>query len=155
LTIDQGLSEQKLETVLTQLESLTLLFLPLNCVSVEGHNILYMRPSNVYPSSQDISQLIKSLVFLLEIMTDREIGSDQGICFIADMESSWGWRNFGVSYATQFFDTLSERFPCRVVSFFIVAPPSWFGLVWMIIRPIMVYSPFSNLRKLRREPAIR
>lgn len=42
-------------------------------------------------------------------MTDNEIGSEEGICFIADMDS-WGWNNFGVSYATQFFEAMSGRY---------------------------------------------
>jgi len=50
-----------------------------------------------------------------------------------------------------FFDTLQNRFPARVGLFLIVDPPSWFGLIWRLIRPMMsakfaskVHLPYSS-----------
>jgi hypothetical protein len=42
-----------------------------------------------------------------------------------------------LQYAKSFFDTMQGRFPCRVRLFLIVNPPSWFGAVWRLIRPMM------------------
>eukprot|EP00798_Chlamydomonas_sp_ICE-L_P027474 gene27474-4780_t len=65
----------------------------------------------------------------------------------------WGWSNFGTSYAAQFFNILSGRFPVRIRKFVLVnAParfpvrirkfvlvnaPGMFPMVWRLIKPMM------------------
>jgi len=102
----------------------------------QGHSILYMRPAKYFPATYPLEDLMRSLVYLLERMTEREKTATEGLAFMANM-ADWGWSNFSVRYAKNFFDTMQGRFPCRVRLFLIVDPPSWFGAIWRLIRPMM------------------
>jgi hypothetical protein len=114
--------------------------------SKKGHHLLYMRPAR-YFAKDNLDDLLRSLVYLLERMTERESTATEGLSFMANMED-WGWSNFSIKYAKSFFDTVQVpfsslflivkgRFPCRVRMFLIVNPPSWFNMVWRLIRPMM------------------
>ena len=50
-----------------------------------------------------------------------------------------GWKmvNFSVSYCHQFMMMLQGRVPVRVRLFLIVNPPSWFGKIWNIMKPML------------------
>jgi hypothetical protein len=131
-----GLQHQSIVNLRSQLETKTLILLPDSIRSRDGHQFLYMKPGRYYPGQDSLDALIKSLVYLLERMTEREKSCTEGIAFMADMEN-WGWSNFGIYYAKTFFDTMQGRFPCRCRMFLIVNPPYWFSAVWKLIRPMM------------------
>jgi len=104
--------------------------------SKQGHHLLYMKPGRYYPGRDNLDELLRSLVYLLERMTERESTATEGLAFMANM-ADWGWSNFSMNYAKNFFDTMQGRFPCRVRLFLIANPPSWFGMIWRLIRPMM------------------
>jgi len=103
--------------------------------SKDGHYLLYMRPAR-YFAKDNLDDLLRSLIYLLERMTERESTATEGLAFMANM-ADWGWSNFSMKYAKSFFDTMQGRFPCRVRLFIIANPPSWFSMVWRLIRPMM------------------
>jgi len=122
-----------IDKVRKQLETGTLIIT--GSKSKKGHYLLYMKPA-LYFAKDDLDELLRSLVYLLERMTERESTATEGLAFMANMED-WGWSNFSIKYAKNFFDTMQGRFPCRVRLFLIVNPPSWFGAIWRLIRPMM------------------
>eukprot|EP00475_Leptophrys_vorax_P031474 TRINITY_DN47684_c0_g1_i1.p1 TRINITY_DN47684_c0_g1~~TRINITY_DN47684_c0_g1_i1.p1 ORF type:complete len:317 (-),score=89.83 TRINITY_DN47684_c0_g1_i1:92-1042(-) len=136
VSIPGGLQHQSIVTLRAQIETQTLILLPDSIRSKDGHQFLYMKPGRYFPGTDPLDALIKSLVYFLERMTEREKSCSEGIAFMADMEN-WGWQNFGIRYAKTFFDTMQGRFPCRCRMFLIVNPPYWFSSVWKLIRPMM------------------
>eukprot|EP00957_Ditylum_brightwellii_P192493 14656319-Ditylum_brightwellii.AAC.1 len=57
-------------------------------------------------------------------MVEEEKSCTEGIGFLANM-ADWHFSNF------------SGRVPVRVRLFLIVNPPSWFGKIWKIMRPML------------------
>lgn len=49
----------------------------------------------------------------------------------------WKMTNFSVNYCYQFMMMLQGRIPVRVRMFLIVNPPSWFGKIWSIMKPML------------------
>ncbi|KAI9022673.1 CRAL-TRIO domain-containing protein [Hyaloraphidium curvatum] len=105
-------------------------------VNSAGHRNLYMRPARFRPGKDSLDDLLRSLVYLLQVMSEEERTQTYGLSFTADM-TDWGWSNFGVNYASSFFSTVQGRYPCRIREFIIYNPPSWFNAIWKIIRPMM------------------
>jgi len=95
-----------------------------------------MRPSRYFPEKNSLDDLMRSLVYLLERMTEREATSINGLAFMANM-ADWGYSNFSVNYCKNFLDTMQGRYPCRIRLFLIVNPPSWFSIIWRIMRTMM------------------
>jgi hypothetical protein len=54
-----------------------------------GYNFLYMKPGLYFPSSDSLRDLLRSLVYLLECLTESEKPSTEGVAFMADM-ANWG-----------------------------------------------------------------
>lgn len=133
--LEQGYHRLPVGRVEAQLRTKTLVALP-KLRSADGHEFLYMKPARFFPGKTDTADLIASLVYLLDHMTDHEDGMTQGIAFMANMED-WGYSNFSVSYCRQFFETMQGRFPVRVRTFLIINPPSWFGSIWRIIKSMI------------------
>jgi len=112
------------------------------CLSVpgmcnaEGHLTLYMVPAKFSPGKDSLDELMRSLVYLLQCMSEDERVATVGLSFVANMDG-WGWSNWGVRYAKNFFDTMQGRYPIRVRQFVILNPPAWFGVVWKAIRGMM------------------
>jgi hypothetical protein len=142
-SIKISLSSLTIDKVRRQLESQTLL-IP-GCISKDGHQFLYMKPGLYFPQGQeDLDELIRSLIYLLERMVEKEKSSTEGISFMANMDN-WTMSNFSINYAKTFFDTMQGRFPCRIRLFLIVNPPSWFSMIWRLIRPMMSSSFASKV----------
>ena len=69
---------------------------------------------------------------LLERDTNHE-----GIGLIANM-ADWKMSNFSLSYWHKLMMMLQgRRVPTRVELFLILDPPSWFGSIWSITKPIL------------------
>merc|ERR1711920_793797 len=45
--------------------------------------------------------------------------------------------NFSVDYCLQFMNMLQGKIPVRVRMFLIVNPPTWFGMIWNIMKPML------------------
>jgi len=129
-----GLPYLNIKTVRALLESEVLLF-P-KALDKQGRTIMYMVPGRYFPNKTPVDELMRLLVYLLERAIDSEQTQKEGFTFVANMKD-WGWSNFSTYYARTFFDTLQNRFPARVGLFLIVDPPSWFSLIWSLIRPMM------------------
>eukprot|EP00797_Seminavis_robusta_P006934 Sro146_g067590.1 n/a (297) ;mRNA; f:64802-65692 len=64
----------------------------------------------------------------------------EGIGFIACMDK-WKMKNFDVNYCYQFMMALQGfMVPVKTQLFLIVNPPSWFGGIWTIMRPMLAPS---------------
>jgi hypothetical protein len=70
-------------------------------------------------------------------MLEKEHGSVHGLGLVANM-TGWKMENFSVPYWHKFLMTLQGyRVPTRISLFLIVNPPSWFGSIWKIMKPMM------------------
>lgn len=128
------LDAEKLEA---QLMTKTLFVLP-HLKSSEGHDVFYMKCSRYWPKVTSTEQIIDNLVYCMESMVEKQKSCEEGIAFLANM-NDWGFSNFSVSYCHQFMMTLQGRVPVRVRMFLIVNPPSWFGQIWRIMKPMLCY----------------
>mmetsp|Transcript_33925 Transcript_33925/g.50652 ORF Transcript_33925/g.50652 Transcript_33925/m.50652 type:complete len:275 (-) Transcript_33925:339-1163(-) len=112
------------------------LFIPPGLKSSEGHSVFYMRPSRYFPKQTSTKDIIDNLVYCMQVMVEEEKSCTEGIGFLANM-ADWHFSNFSVSYCYQFMMMLQGRVPVRVRLFLIVNPPSWFGKIWKIMRPML------------------
>jgi hypothetical protein len=70
-------------------------------------------------------------------MLDNERTCTDGIGFVANM-ADWQMTNFTVAYCLKFMLNLQGQcVPTRVMLFLIVDPPSWFGSIWRIMKPML------------------
>jgi hypothetical protein len=73
----------------------------------------------------------------MHAMLEKERPCREGIGFLACMDD-WTMENFNVDYCFQFMMTLQGYVvPVRVQLFLIVNPPSWFGAIWKIMKPML------------------
>uniref|UniRef100_A0A7S2MV84 CRAL-TRIO domain-containing protein n=1 Tax=Helicotheca tamesis TaxID=374047 RepID=A0A7S2MV84_9STRA len=112
------------------------LFIPPGLKSSEGHSVFYMRPSRYFPKETTTQEIIDNLVYAMQVMVEGEKSCTEGIGFLANM-AEWDFSNFSVNYCYQFMMMLQGRVPVRVRLFLIVNPPSWFGKIWKIMRPML------------------
>ncbi|KAI9008632.1 CRAL-TRIO domain-containing protein [Hyaloraphidium curvatum] len=134
LTTKLDLGKLSLASVKRQLETDTLIYTGGRTAS--GLRNLYMRPARFRPGKDSLDELLRSLVYLLKAINEEEAAATDGISFTADL-TDWGWSNFGVAYASQFFAIIQGKYPTRVRQFIMYNAPSWFGAVWKLIRPMM------------------
>lgn len=108
----------------------------------EGHDVFYMRPSRYFPNQTSTEEIIDNLAYCMQTMCEGEKANAEGIGFLAYM-NDWKMENFSVNYCYQFMMMLQGRLPVRVRMFLIVNPPSWFGAIWKIMKPMLA----SDFRK--------
>lgn len=125
----------KAETLEKQLLSKTLFPVP-GLKTTEGHDVFYMRPSRYFPKETTTEEIIDNLSYCMQTMCEKEKASTEGIGFLAYM-NDWKMKNFSIDYCYQFMMMLQGRVPVRVRMFLIVNPPSWFGSIWKIMRPML------------------
>lgn len=123
-----------------QLYSKTLFPVP-GLKTKDGHDMFYMRPSRYYPNSTPAKTIIDNLCYVMNNMLENnEFAQKQGIGFIACMDG-WTMKNFDVNYCYQFMMALQGLMvPVKIKLFLIVNPPSWFGAVWKIMKPMLALS---------------
>lgn len=81
-------------------------------------------------------------------MLEKEQACIDGIGVIANM-TDWKMANFSVKYWHKLMMTLQgKRVPARVVMLLIVNPPSWFGSIWTIMRPMLSEPLRSNVLRI-------
>jgi len=102
----------------------------------EGHDIFYMYPARYFPKQTTTEEIIDNLGYCMNTMCEMEKASAEGIGFMAYM-NDWKMSNFSVDYCYQFMMMLQGRVPVRVRMFLIVNPPSWFGMIWKIMKPML------------------
>jgi len=102
----------------------------------QGHDVFYMRPSRYFPKKTTTEEIIDNLAYCMNTMCEQEKASTEGIGFLAYM-NDWKMTNFSVDYCYQFMMMLQGRVPVRVRMFLIVNPPSWFGMIWKIMKPML------------------
>ena len=79
----------------------------------------------------------------MSTMLEKEQACSDGIGVIMNM-TDWKMSNFSVKYWHKLMTMLQgRRIPTRVSMLLIVNPPSWFGSIWAIMRP-MVSEPFRS-----------
>ena len=124
-----------------QISSKTLFPVP-NLKSKDGgHGMFYMRPSRYNPKSTSIKTIIANLVYVMNSMVENNAHARQhGIGFVANMDD-WTMSNFDTNYCYQFMMALQGCLvPVKVRLFLIANPPSWFGAVWNIMKPMLAPS---------------
>jgi len=125
----------KAEGLEKQLMSKTLFPVP-GLKTNEGHDVFYMYPARYFPKETSTEQIIDNLGYCMNTMCEMEKASSEGIGFMAYM-NDWKMTNFSVDYCYQFMMMLQGRVPVRVRMFLIVNPPSWFGMIWKIMKPML------------------
>ena len=74
------------------------------------------------------------------MLEKNSFAQQEGIGFIACMDN-WKMKNFDVTYCYQFMMALQGfMVPVKTQLFLIVNPPSWFGAIWKIMRPMLAPS---------------
>merc|ERR1712048_925461 len=82
-------------------------------------------------------EIIDNLAYCMTTMvSSKEKNSKEGIAFLANMDD-WSFSNFSISYCHNFMMMLQGKIPVRVRLFLIVNPPSWFGKIWSIMKPML------------------
>jgi len=113
------------------------IFIPRGLKSLDGHAMFYFRPSRFFPREMASSTIIDNLAYIMQCMLENEQSLRDGIGLVANM-THWKMVNFSIAYWHKFMMTLQgRRGPTRVQLFLIVNPPSWFGSIWAIMRPMM------------------
>jgi hypothetical protein len=124
---------------LVQLRTKTLFPIP-TLKTLDGHSVLYMKPSRFNPKNMSTSALIDNLVYVMDTYAAPDPDNRRGMAFIANMDD-WGWDNFSIEYCRAFMQILQGRaYPAKVQLFLIVNPPNWFGKVWSIMKGMLSIS---------------
>ena len=123
------------ESLESQLATKTLFPVP-GLKSKEGHDVFYMMPRRYFPKKTPTSDIIDNLAYSMNTMVEKEKACTEGIAFLAYM-NEWAFENFSVNYCLQFMQMLQGKVPVRVRLFLIVNPPSWFGKIWAIMKPML------------------
>ncbi|KAL3911143.1 MAG: hypothetical protein SGILL_007399 [Bacillariaceae sp.] len=136
-----------------QLESKTLFPVP-GLKTSEGLSMFYMRPSRYFPNQTTTKTIINNLTYVMNTMLESSQQSQKnGIGFLACMDD-WKMKNFDVNYCFQFMMGLQgAMIPVKVQLFLIVNPPTWFGAIWQIMKPMLLPS-FRRKVKIVKEDAI-
>jgi CRAL/TRIO domain len=95
-----------------------------------------MRPARYFAKETSVKDIIDNLAYCMNTMVEQEKACSEGIGFLAYM-NDWSMKNFDVNYCYQFMMMLQGRVPVRVRLFLIVNPPSWFGTIWSIMKPML------------------
>mmetsp|Transcript_5433 Transcript_5433/g.13600 ORF Transcript_5433/g.13600 Transcript_5433/m.13600 type:complete len:265 (+) Transcript_5433:232-1026(+) len=112
------------------------LFIPPGLKCRDGNECFYMKPARYFPKKTPTSTIIDNLAYCMSVMVEKERSCTEGIGFVANMDD-WTFTNFSVSYCLNFMKMLQGRIPVRVRLFLIVNPPSWFGSIWDVMKPML------------------
>lgn len=104
--------------------------------TIDGLDMFYMRPSRYFPKRIQTKHVIDNLAYVMSTMVEREETSKNGVGFLACMDD-WTMENFSVDYCLQFMMMLQGGVPARVCLFLIVNPPTWFDVIWNIMKPML------------------
>lgn len=118
-----------------QLLSKTLFVVP-GLKSSEGHDVFYMRPSRYFPKDTSTKTIIDNLAYCMQTMVEKEKACTEGVAFVANLDE-WTMGNFSISYCLEFMKMLQGRSPVRVRMFVIIDPPSWFDMIWKVMKSVM------------------
>jgi hypothetical protein len=122
-----------------QLLSKTLFPVP-GLMTKAGHEMFYMKPARYFPKETSTQSIIDNLAYVMNTMLERERPCTEGVGFLANMDT-WAMKNFDVNYCYNFMMTLQGFVvPVRVQLFLIVNPPSWFGVIWKIMKGMLAPS---------------
>lgn len=133
---DQRYLSLRATSLESQLMSKTLFSVPGLRTKDGAHDVFYMYPARYFPAKTSTKQIIDNLAYCMQTMCERENACTEGIGFMAYMKD-WKMENFSVNYCYQFMMMLQGRVPVRVRMFLIVNPPSWFGTIWNIMKPML------------------
>ena len=106
-----------------------------------GHDVFYMRPSRYFPNLTSTKTIIDNLCYVMNTMLENsQFAQKEGIGFVACMDD-WKMKNFDINYCYQFMMALQGcMVPVKTQLFLIVNPPSWFGAIWKIMKPMLAPS---------------
>jgi hypothetical protein len=109
-----------------------------------------MKPARYFPKKTRTKSIIDNLAYAMNCMLEKQSACRDGIGFVACMDD-WGMNNFDVKYWFKFMMALQgEVVPVRVQLFLIVNPPSWFGAVLRVMKP-MLAPEFQKKVKIIKE----
>lgn len=114
-------------------------------------NVVYMRPSRYFPESNDTNIIIDSLCYVLNDLSATEENCRNGVAVVANMKG-WTIENFSLDYWALLMQTLQgQMVPTKIELFLIVNPPSWFGNIWKIMKPMLTYAFSKNVHIINQE----
>eukprot|EP00980_Cylindrotheca_fusiformis_P011559 scaffold2737_cov99-Cylindrotheca_fusiformis.AAC.5 len=135
-----------------QFYSCALFPLPAGLKTKKGNSsVFYMRPSRYDPTKTPTKKIIENLCYVLNDRSNTRQRARDGVAFVANMKG-WTMHNFSMDYCRQFMYALQGHIvPTRVVLFLIVNPPSWFGNVWKLMRPMLSKSFSRKVHIVKQE----
>lgn len=104
-------------------------------VTTTGKRVMFMRPGRFYPSYMQTSDVIRLLQYMTQRLVEDPNAQQDGFTFVADL-GGWTMSNFSRGYAFTWFLTMLVM-PVKLDSFIIIDAPSWFGMIWRIIKTVM------------------
>ena len=105
--------------------------------SKKDQDIFYMKPSRFFPKTVPTQDIIDNLAYVMQGMSSKnERAQTKGIGFLANM-NDWTFDNFSIDYCAQFMAMLQDQIPVKVELFLICNPPSWFPIIWRIMKPML------------------
>jgi len=105
--------------------------------SLEGYEVIYMCMKQYSPKEDSVSAIIDNLVYVVNIMMEREDTSTDGVALVSNF-NGFKMQNFSIAYFHNFILALQGRkIPIRVNMWLLVNTPVWFGSIWQIMRPMM------------------
>jgi hypothetical protein len=108
-----GLQNLKISDVRKQPELHQMILLPDCCKSREGHQIIYMRVSRYVPGEHSVEDMMKSMVYSLEQVTQREKTFTEGVAFLQDF-SDVGFNHFSLRDLVVIAPAFQGKFPMRL-----------------------------------------
>ena len=113
--------------------------------------MFYMRPARYFPKQTSTRTIIDNLSYAMHTILEKERPCRDGIGFLACMDD-WTMENFNVDYCFQFMMALQGYIvPVRVQLFLIVNPPSWFGAIWKIMKPMLIPSFRKKVKMIKEK----
>ncbi|CAJ1967831.1 unnamed protein product [Cylindrotheca closterium] len=117
-------------------------------------NVFYTRPSRYTPanaSNDDTRLIIDNLCYVLNDLSQTKKECRKGVALIANM-NDWTMKNFSQDYCLQFMQALQGKMvPTKVELFLIVNPPSWFGRIWKVMKPMLSKSFSKKTHMIKEE----
>eukprot|EP00980_Cylindrotheca_fusiformis_P011561 scaffold2737_cov99-Cylindrotheca_fusiformis.AAC.7 len=135
-----------------QFRACVLLPLPADLTTKKGNSsVFYMRPSRYNPTKTPTKKIIENMCYILNDRCNTRQRARDGVAFVANMKG-WTMHNFSMDYCRQFMHCLQGHIvPTRVELFLIVNPPSWFGNVWKLMKPMLSRSFSRKVHIVKQE----
>eukprot|EP00732_Lithocolla_globosa_P006440 Lithocolla_globosa_v1_NODE_7491_length_940_cov_4.984181.p1 type:complete len:207 gc:universal NODE_7491_length_940_cov_4.984181:230-850(+) len=103
------------------------------CKDKNGCQVLLAKPGELRPNEWGVEEIVKSIYFLMEMVSDDENVQKRGITIIDDL-STVGPHMMNRKLISTMFDNLQNRMPVRIARLCIIDQPAFFNVIWGVVR---------------------